>query len=498
MNTKQKFGFLVGAAILLMLIGIIAFVYTRPTDDAVVAEPGDAPSHWAGPFGIDVRLEPEKPKVGNNSLGLYIRDKDLRPVTDVHIEAVSEMPAMGSMPAMPVPIDMKMDSPGHYRGQYELPMGGYWPLTLSIQSAAKGTVRLTFDMSTGRAGVELTSATPSDHQPAPTLAKQSPTQAGSFTVDAQRRQLIGVTTGKVAYRQLVKTIRSPAQIGYDETSLSDISLKFDGWIGELQADYVGKRVKKGQSLFTVYNPQLVATQEEYLDSLKRSDQRLGNLAGAARRRMMLWGIDAGQIQAIARRGKALEYLPIASPVSGTVVEKHIVAGSAVKEGMPLLRIADLSKVWVDAQVYESDLPWLKPGMRAEVVLEDQPDRRFFGSIDFIEPSLDRVSRSARVRMTLPNPDDELRPDRYARMNLQVDLGRRLLIPEQAVIYFGENRVVFVDLGEGRLQPKKIKTGLRNADYIEVLEGLTEGDQIVTSGNFLIAAESKLKSGLEQW
>ncbi len=497
MNTKHKLGYLSGSAILLALLGSLVFVYNRPADESM-AKPEDTLSHWAGPFAIDVTLEPAKPKVGNNTISLLIRDKDGQPVSDARIEAVSEMPAMGSMPAMPVPIEMKMDSPGHYRGHYELPMAGYWPLTLSIRSEAKGSAQLIFDMSTGRKGVELTSATASDHLPRQVVSGQAVPQPAAFTIDAHRRQLIGVTTGRVAYRQLVKTIRSPAQIVYDETRLTDISLKFDGWIGELNADYVGKVVKKGQALLTVYNPQLVATQEEYLDSLRRSDERLGNLADAARRRMTLWGIAPAQIQDMARRGKALEYLTIASPVSGTLVEKHIVAGSAVKAGMPLLRIADLSKVWVDAQVYESDLPWLKPGMRAEVVLEDQPDRRFCGTIDFIEPSLDHVSRSARVRMTLPNSDGELRPDRYARMNLQIDLGKRLLVPEQAVIYAGEKRVVFVDLGEGRLLPKKIKTGLRNADYIEVLEGLVEGDEIVTSGNFLIASESKLKSGLEQW
>lgn len=497
MNTRQKLGLLFGIAILLTLFGVLALVYIRQSSETVT-ETQNAPSYWAGPYGVDVTLEPEQPRVGNNTLSLFIRDKDLHPVSGARIEALSEMPAMGSMPAMPVPIDMKMDGPGHYRGQYELPMAGYWPLTVSIQADTKGSARLTFDMSTGRKGVELTSATPSDKQPKQSATEQPIKQAATFTVDTYRRQLIGVTTGRVEYRPLIKTIRSPAQIVYNETGLTDISLKFDGWIGELQADYVGKPVKKGQTLFSVYNPQLVATQEEYLDSLKRSDNQLDNFASATRRRMTLWGITPHQIQAISKRGKALEYLPIVSPVSGTVVEKHIVAGSAVKAGMPLLRIADLSKVWVDAQVYESDLPWIKPGMRAEVVLEDQPDRRFRGFIEFVDPIVDSVTRTARARMTLPNPDGELRPDRYARMNLQIDLGKRLLVPEQAVIYAGEKRVVFKDLGAGRLQPKKIKTGLRNADSIEVLEGLADGDKIVTSGNFLIAAESKLKSGLEQW
>lgn len=497
MMTKYKFGFSMGMVILVMLFAITAFVYTHQAGD-IVAKPDTLPDHWAGPFGVNVALEPEQPKVGNNTITLFIRDKDRRPISDARVEALAEMPAMGSMPAMPVPIDMKMDSPGHYRGEYELPMEGYWPLTLSIHSDVTGMARLTFDMSTGRKGVDLTSATPSEHESEGAVAGQTASPPATFSVDTYRRQLIGVTTGRAEYRRLIKIIRSPAQIVYDETGLTDISLQFDGWIGELNADYVGKRVRKGQSLFTVYNPQLVATQQEYLDSLKSRDNRLSRLSEAAHRRLMLWGIGGAQIESLARRGRVVEHLPILSPVGGTVVEKHIVTGSAVKAGMPLLRIADLSKVWVDARIYESELPWVARGMSAEVVLEDQSDRRYRGFIEFVDPIVDSVTRTAKVRMTLPNPDGELRPDRYARMNLRIDLGRRLLIPEQAVIYAGENRVVFLDLGEGRLQPKKIKIGLRNADYIEVLAGLAEGNRIVTSGNFLIAAESKLKSGLEQW
>lgn len=497
MKAKHKLGVFIGSAMFFTLLGSLALMYIgRAHDTATVLD--KAPSQRAGSFGVDVMLAPEKPRVGNNTLIVFLQDEDGRPVVDARIEALSEMPAMGSMPAMPVPIDMKMDSPGRYRGRYELPMAGYWPLTLSIRSDAKGAARLTFDMSTGRAGVELTSATPGDDESKRVAAGQAPSQAATFTIDSNRRQLIGVKTGRVEYRPLIKTVRSPARIVYDETGLTDVSLKFDGWIGELKADYLGKPVKKGQTLLTVYNPQLIATQEEYLDSLKRSDKHLDKLAEAALRRLTRWGITPAQIQVVARRGQALEYLPILSPVSGTVVEKHVVAGSAVKAGTPLLRIADLSAVWAEAQVYESDLPWIKPGMRAEVVLEDQSDRRFYGSVDFVEPVVDRVTRAATVRMKLPNPNGGLRPDRYARMNLQIDLGRRLLVPEQAVIYAGKKRIVFLDLGEGRLQPKIIRAGLRNADYIEVLEGLAEGDKIVTSGNFLIAAESKLKSGLEQW
>ncbi|MGR8979867.1 MAG: efflux RND transporter periplasmic adaptor subunit [Gammaproteobacteria bacterium] len=457
----------------------------------------DAPSHPAGPFNVQVALKPEKPRIGNNRITLSVRDQDNRPVTDAAIQAVAEMPAMGSMAAMPIPIEIESVKPGLYQGQFELPMDGAWPLTLTIDSGTKGQAQLTFDMGTSRKGVSLTSATPGDS--APQLnANSASLQPATFTVDAYRRQLIGVTTGKVMHRNVIKTIYSAAQITLDETRLTDVSLKFDGWIGRLNADYVGKPVKKGEPLFTVYSPELVSTQEEYLDSLRRSRTGPGSLTAAAYRRLTLWGIDATQIQALERRGQAAEYVPILSPVTGTVIEKQIVPGTAFKASAPLLRIADLSKVWVEGQVYESELPWVKVGMKAEVVLEDAPDSPVPGKITFIEPTVENKTRAARVRVELPNPDGLLRPDRYARLNLRIDLGKRLVVPEQAVIYAGKSRIVFIDLGDGRLLPKKIKTGLRNDDFIEVLDGLTAGDVIVTSGNFLIASESKLKSGLEQW
>ena len=498
MKSVNKIRFLALVMSLVVLSGIGLIFFSNEGDNSVNSQKA-LTSYPAGPFNVQVELEPEKPGIGNNRITLIVRAQHNRPVTDATIQAVAEMPAMGAMAAMPIPIEIRSVKPGFYQGQFELPMNGAWPLTFTIDSGTKGQARLSFDMGTGRKGVSLTSA--SSGAVAPQLhAKTTSTslQSATFTVDAYRRQLIGVTTGKVMYRNIIKTIHSAAQISYDETSLTDISLKFDGWIGQLNADYVGKPVKKGQSLFTVYSPELVSTQEEYLDSLWRSRTGPGSLTSAAYRRLTLWGIDAAQIRALEQRGKAATYVPILSPVTGSVIEKHIVPGSAFKASAPLLRIADLSTIWVEGHVYESELPWVKVGMAVQVVLEDVPDYPLTGKISFIEPVVENRTRTARVRVQLPNPDGMLRPDRYARLNLRIELGERLVVPEQAVIFAGESRVVFMDLGDGRLLPKKIKTGVRNDDFIEVLDGLTAGDAIVTSGNFLIASESKLKSGLEQW
>ena len=455
--------------------------------------------HMSGPFKVQVKINPEQPRVGNNRLTLIILDKNNKPVAGANIKAVAEMPAMGSMPTMYAPAEITSPQPGLYQGQFKIHMMGAWPLTLTINAGTQVQAKLTFDMGTSRKGLSITSTTPStfatqtDRQPA-----SAPLQARTFTVDAYRRQLIGVTTESVRYINMTKTIEANAHISYDETRLTDINLKFDGWIGQLNADYVGKHVKKGEALFTVYSPELISTQDEYLHSLQRSQSGPNSLKAAAVRRLSLWGLNRTQIRALGKRGHSLEYVAILSPITGTIIEKNIVSGSAFKASSKLLRIADLSTVWVEGQVYVADLPWLKIGMIVHVVQDDSSNAPFTGHVTFIEPFVENETRAARVRVELPNSDGLLRPEQYVRLQLQVDLGKRLVVPEQAVVFTGKNRVVFLDLGDGRLQARKIKTGVRNNDFIEVVEGLQLGDVIVSSGNFLIASESKLKLGSEQW
>ncbi|MGR9099686.1 MAG: efflux RND transporter periplasmic adaptor subunit [Gammaproteobacteria bacterium] len=487
----------IAIASVLVLIGVVLYNLSRQLHETAVVQ-SIGKTIPAGPFLIQAALDPERPRVGNNRLTLMIRAINNQPVSDAAVTAIAEMPAMGSMPAMHVPIEMSGKRPGWYEGQFELPMTGAWPLTITVESASYGNVRVDFDMGTGRKGLAATfsSSNPdvgSEGSEATISAPYEP-----IVVDAYRRQLIGVATGVAERRKIVKTIRAAARIALDETRFADISLKFDGWIGRLNADYLGRQVLKGHPLFTVYSPELVSAQDEYLDSVRRGRTLQNDLKAASIRRLTLWGVDQSQIRALEDRGQPSEYFPFLSPVTGTIIEKNVVPGSAFKAGSRLLRLADLSTVWVEARVYESDLPWIKAGMEAQIILEDDPSRAWSGKVDFIEPILDTESRTARVRVELPNPGGSLRPDRYARMNLLADLGERLVVPEQAVLYSGENRVVFLDLGNGRLQAKKIKTGVRNDDFIEVLEGLNDGDAIVVSGNFLIASESKLKAGVKQW
>ena len=331
-------------------------------------------------------------------------------------------------------------------------------------------------------------------------------QSGVIFVDSQRRQLIGVRTTTVMEQNLEKSIRAVGLVTYDETRLTDVTLKYRGWIGELFADYTGKHVKQGEPLLTIYSPELLSAQQEYLDARAATEVpgRTTRVADAARERLLLWDLTEQQLEELATRGKPLQYIPVLSPATGTIIHKMAVKGSAVEPGKMIYRIADLSAVWVEAELYEDDIPFVKVGQKVDVSVSYLSARKFEGSVSYIYPYLDPKTRRGRVRIEVANDDGALKPDMYASVYIHVAIGKRLAVPEEAVLYGGQNNVVFLDLGEGRLRPQRVKLGMRAAapglgiDLIEVTDGLKPGDTVVSSGNFLIASESKLKSGIEKW
>jgi len=485
--------YIITGLVLLSLAVVSGLLLYLPGEDPVPAGSSAGPAgsdedtYQAGPFRVAVSLDPETPVTGKNTLLLRVRDAEDRPVSGVELSALAEMPAMGAMPAMRAPVEFREVSPGRYEGTFTLSMDGAWPLTIELEKADIGRARLGFDMNTRSRGVRLTSGA---------NGGSNDQEDGTIFVDSRRRQSIGLQTGTVSRAEFVKEIRAAGEVVYDETRLADVSLRFDAWIGELRADYVGKAVRRGEILFTAYGPELLAAQLEYLEALKR--EAGDTLVAAARRRLALLGMEGSQIRQLEQNRQALDYVPIIAPRSGTVVEKHIVQGSAQRAGVNTLRIADLSAVWVEAEVYESELDLIHKGMEAVIRLPDLPGRSFPARIDYIYPYLDEDTRTGRVRFHLENPDGVLKPEMYAEVRLLANLGERLRVPEEAVLFAGDTRVVFRDLGNGELQPVRIRTGHRSADFVEVLEGLQEGDRIVTSGTFLIAAESKLKSGIKQW
>jgi membrane fusion protein, copper/silver efflux system len=320
--------------------------------------------------------------------------------------------------------------------------------------------------------------------------------SGTVTVDEVRRQKIGVKTDVVKRAPFVVIVRTVGRIGYDETRLHDVTLKVPGFIRKLSANATGEPIKKGEVLFTLYSPEVLAAQHELLAAHQTGSSE--SLVRATQQRLRLWDISPGDIDAVLKRGTPLEALPIRSPASGFLIEKNVVEGAAVEPGMKLFRIAALDRVWVEAEVFEADLPSIKAGMPAAVRVPSLRDRAIQGKISFVAPYLTGQTRTAQVRIEVDNSDLQLRPEMSVDVEFKLDRGERLQVPSSAVIYTGPRRLVFVDLGDGRLQPREVQLGSRSHDAWEVSSGLSEGERVVTSGNFLIAAESRLRSAAEYW
>ncbi|MEQ9450972.1 MAG: efflux RND transporter periplasmic adaptor subunit [Pseudomonadales bacterium] len=494
MNLSKYTRWVVGLLFVVAAFGTGYLLISPGEGDAPVAA-DNMPKYRAGDFEIGIVTDPETPRVGDNRLIVEVRDAEGKPVSTA-IDAFAEMPAMGAMPAMRAPADLKETSPGRYEGAMDLSMRGEWPLTVKIKDPMRGDKRLQFDLATDREGLAI--AAGASRVGGMTSGIASDDDGNTITIDNRRRQMIGLETGETTHRDLVKSIRAVGEVTFDERLLSNITLKFDGYIGDLKADYVGTEVTRNQVLFTVYSPELLSAQQEYLETLQRRASAQNGLVRAARQRLALWDMSDAEIRALEERGAPQDYVAIYAPRSGTLIERNIADGSAAKMGQTLLTIADLSRIWIEAEVFEADLELVSVGMNADVTLPYLPGRTYPATIEYVYPYLHGQSRTGRVRLSLENPEGELKPDMYAEVSLLADLGHRLSVPEEAVIVAGKSRVVFVDLGAGRLKPVRIQTGRTAQGFIEVLDGLSLGDTVVTSGNFLIAAETRLKTGIDQW
>jgi Cu(I)/Ag(I) efflux system membrane fusion protein len=332
---------------------------------------------------------------------------------------------------------------------------------------------------------------------------ETATQA-AIRLSPEQRQMIGVTYGTVERIALKKTIRAVGRVDFDERRLADVTFKVGGWVQDLFVDYTGKAVRKGEPLLTLYSPDLVTSQEEYLLALRTRDQlaqsslpeaRNGSagLVEAARRRLLLWDLTLPQINALEERGTPQTYLTLHAPISGTVVEKEVVRGMRVEPGMRLYRIADLSTVWLYADIYEYEIPLVHEGQGVAISLSYYPGETFSGKIAYVYPYLDTQTRTNKVRLEFANPQGKLKPGMYANSEIEINLGSTLTVPASAVLQSGLRQLVFVDQGQGVFAPREVKLGVKADSRFVVLDGLTAGERVVTSGNFLLDSESKLQS-----
>jgi RND family efflux transporter MFP subunit len=329
---------------------------------------------------------------------------------------------------------------------------------------------------------------------------------GTVKITPIKQQLIGVQLGQVEYGLVTNTIRAVARLMFDETRITRIHPKISGWIDKVFVDYTGQLVKKGQPLFTIYSPELLSTQEEFLIGLKAkqylSDSQFkevsvgaASLYNASRRRLQLWDINEDQIRELERTQKPLRDLTLYAPMDGFVTKRNAFPQQQVTPDTELYELADLSTIWVVADIYEYELPEVHLGQTAKVTLSYFPGDAFIGKVSYIYPGIDNTTRTAKVRIDLPNPGFKLKPDMYANVELQINYGKQISVPDEAVLDSGSEQTVFVSLGDGYFEPRKVQLGgkLKNRDI--VLSGLKAGETIVISGNFLIDSESRMKSAV---
>ena len=328
----------------------------------------------------------------------------------------------------------------------------------------------------------------------------------SVTLSPARRALLGVRTEAVREARIDRAIRTVGRVAADERLLAHVHTKFEGYVERLYVDFTGMFVKKGDPLLSIYSPELVATQQEYLLAL-RAQKQLGasqipsvaqggaSLAEAARERLRLWDISAADIAEIERTGTVRRAFDLHAEVSGFVTVKNVVQGMRVMPADTLFEIADLSRVWVLADVYESDLRSVRLGMAATMTLPYQPGPEWQGQVSNIAPTVDGATRTVKVRVELANRGGLLKPDMFGDVQLRVDEGSGLVVPDSAVIDTGDRRLVFVDHADGTIEPRTVDLGAKLADGYQVLRGLARGDRVVISANFLLDSESSLKAAL---
>jgi Cu(I)/Ag(I) efflux system membrane fusion protein/cobalt-zinc-cadmium efflux system membrane fusion protein len=334
--------------------------------------------------------------------------------------------------------------------------------------------------------------------------------AGTIRVDPRVVQNIGVRTMHVERRDLSRTIRAVGRVSYDERLVSHVHTKVQGWVEKLYVEYEGQMVKPDQQLLEIYSPELVSTQEELLIAARYRDETSGSafsdvqeggesLLDATRRRLELWDIPDRDIERLLETGEIHKTLTLYAPSGGVVTHMMVRGGMEVGPNDNLYTIADLSRVWVYADVYEYELPWVRAGQHGAVELSYLPGVTFEGEVTYVYPFLDPKTRTARIRLELANPEGILKPDMYANVSIETETQPEVLaIPDEALIRSGKRNLVIVALGDGHFEPRQVELGIDSGEgWVEVRSGLRDGEDIVTSGQFLIDSESKLQEAVQK-
>lgn len=330
---------------------------------------------------------------------------------------------------------------------------------------------------------------------------------GTVQISPEKQQLIGVRYGTAEYTAEQRTVRAPGRVAYDETRISRVHSRTEGWVERLYVDFTGKFVRRDEPLLALYSPELLASQQELLlaararetmqaSTLPSAFKHSESLLAAARRRLELWELSEAQIAQVIETGKPIRSVTLYAPASGYVLERNVFPNQKIAPETQLYTIADLSRVWVMADIFEQDAPLITAGRHARVSLPYPGGRSFPARVDYVQPRVDAATRTLQVRLEMNNPGLLLKPDMYVEVEFHVGLPRTLTVPVEAVLDSGDRETVFVDRGNGFLEPRRVETGARAGGRVAILSGLKAGERVVTSGNFLIDSESQLKAAAD--
>jgi Cu(I)/Ag(I) efflux system membrane fusion protein len=435
----------------------------------------------AGDLEVQLAVDPDPPRVGENHLTATVKDAGGKPVDGARLGFVYDMPAMGAMPEMKGGGDVRAEGSGRYVVTYPLSMQGDWHLTLTIEAPGHAPQEVGLEVSPPRKGF--------------TLGSQ---RGGGRTIDVppERQQLIGVAWARVERRPLTVTLRAAGRVDLDERTVTDVTLKYEAFVERLLVAETGRSVKRGEPLLRLYSPDLLAAEEELLQA--RRAGAAPELGAAATRRLAYWGVTPQQLEELQQRGTADGRLTVASPATGVVLEKGVVEGTHVMPGMSLYRVGNLGRIWVQAAVYERDAPLVAVGQRARVTLPALSGVALDARVTFVAPRVDPRTRTVEARLELSNPSLTLKPGMFADVVVEVPLGTRLAVPDSALLLSGGHRYAFVDRGGGKIAPVEVEVGAQAGDFAEVVSGLAAGEQVATGATFLLSSEAKLRDALPRW
>jgi membrane fusion protein, copper/silver efflux system len=448
-----------------------------------------APAIPSGDYRLHLVLEPDPPTTGNNALLVTVEDAASKPVEGARLSFQYDMAAMGSMPPMKGGGESEALSGGRYRVRYQLPMNGEWMLSLGIEAPGHAPSELRLKIGPPRRGfvVEAGGATGA------TAGEGRPIELSPY-----RQQLLGLRFATVERRELSRELRGFGQVEVDERQLADVTLKYEAYVESLAVAETGRTVRAGEPLLTLYSPDLLSAEEEYIATARAGDEGETPLRAAAGRRLRLWGLSEADLQRLRTQGHSAGRLTLRSPTSGVVLEKNVVAGSRVMSGQVLYRIGNLGNVWVQARFYESEAPFVALGQRAAVAVPSLPGEAIEGRVSFLAPRVDEKTRTLQARIEVSNPRRLLLPGMFADVVVERPLGTVLSVPSSALLISGEHRYAFVRRSETQLQPLEVRVGASAGEFTEVRSGLTDGDRVVIGPTFLLGSEAQLREAMPRW